>query len=219
MSLKLKLKRIGVKKEYLIQRLEARRQALQKAVSAPMKGPNPVAHGHINTYGTAINEDLIQTMVDAYARLRLGLIEKSIKQPTPGSKFPAKGWKDTKSCWFDKEIILELLNQPDCVGLRIHYGIQTELKGQIGYHNVILVGLQEDEEKLRLESAEGLREHIDRTGSAAHYYKDMLSETEERLVVYPQGRRQAEEEEPGDNAYDFGGLGPPLPGPSSPLDA
>jgi len=212
------LQRLGIGKQYLIQRLETRRRALQAAVSTPSTDGPLAAGAPIDTYGAPIELETIQKMRQAYEEERLKLIKTHIKQPSSNKAARPIGFEDAESCWFDKEIILRLLNQPGCVGLRIHYGIQTELEGEKGYHNVILVGLREDHEKLRLESAEGLRTRIERTGSAAHYYKDMLSE-EGDAVIIPRGRQQAKAEAQSDNACDFGGLGPPLPGPASSLDA
>ena len=166
-------------------------------------------------------------------------------------------FQDTQSCWFSKDIIEQLINQPGCEGIRIYYsvygvkdktGLKDEDSPKNGYHNAILVGLRLNEKyigKLIRErsgnsdarlSDEDLDNFVneqvpndpDSPGKFYTLFEDMLEENDQ--VALP-GRFQSESSTSFDSsdtikfkatprkmlAFDFGGLGPPMEGPSSVL--
>ncbi len=85
--------------------------------SADKNKENPVDH-EISV------EDATKMVAKFDTRVRK-LIEREYKQP-PTPNEPPKGFKDTKSVWFDKEVLLEIIDQAGCDGVRIYFGSHLE---------------------------------------------------------------------------------------------
>ncbi|MGM0582532.1 MAG: hypothetical protein ACQETL_17770 [Bacteroidota bacterium] len=77
-------------------------------------------------------------------------IRKLIKREYKDPKDPQKGFEDTKSIWFHREVLEELFKQADCNGVRIYLGNHiSEMIGELDNEKnndktcTILVGTKE----------------------------------------------------------------------------
>jgi len=177
--------------------------------------------------GAPIGLDAIKKMKNDYEAFRLNLIKQHLYEFDPSK---TAGFADSESCWFSKEVIQQLINQDGCEGVRIYYGVygvegETSIKD--GYHNVILVGLRQSAEAKTLTREEIALQLADREKFADSYYtlfEDMLEDTDQVVIpIQPSVNQSSQPDDLSETsafqAYDFGGLGPPLAAPQSALDS
>ncbi|MBO9634434.1 MAG: hypothetical protein J7578_15070 [Chitinophagaceae bacterium] len=106
--------------------------------------PNPKDTSELSKRNHFITLDNIKTFLGDFAADR-----DSLKKLAPNIFIP-------NSETFNKKILLEILKDPNCVGLRIHHGISKDKSGRRDEFRLILTGVDKDGRDLYIDNGSAI---------------------------------------------------------------